>query len=178
MAKQGKIDVTKLTDEELAILARHGDKKAFAYLWEKIIPDVRKVVNRFAKNSGWVRSNREDVAQGVLCKFPTFIKRYDADKLSTTFSKWLHHTLVRITQDVLRQQKDSLGICIPQKVPYPTWTHLGSFSESASVDMEWEIHEGIKRIDRGEQPNLDPSSNLDFVRPKKGIVTTDIPFDW
>lgn len=161
MAKQGKINLTAITDEELAILARHGDKKAFAYLWEKIIPDVRKVVNRFAKNSVWVRSNREDVAQGVLCKYPTFIKRYDADKLSTTFSKWLHHTLVRITQDVLRQQKDSLGISIPQKMPYPQWSHLGGLVSHrgpgmARSDIEWQIEEGIRRIDRGEQPNLGP----------------------
>lgn len=159
--KRGRIDLTQITDEELAILARHGDKQAFTHLWAKIIPAVKKVVNRFAKNSVWVRNNREDIVQGVLTKYPVFIKRYDAEKLSTTFSKWLHHTLVRITQDVLRQQKDMLGISIPQKTPYPVWSHLGSLSadrnkQGGAGGLEWEIDAGIRRIDRGELPNLDP----------------------
>jgi DNA-directed RNA polymerase specialized sigma24 family protein len=156
------MDLQAITDDELAILARYGDKEAHAFLWVRIQPKVEQIVDLFGRSSRWVRNGREDIIQGVLLKYPVWINRYDPAKLSTDFSKWLHHTLIRVTQDVLRQQKDQLGIGIPQKMPYPQWAHLGDFLDCESV-----VNDGIDRIDKQEQPNLDPDALTPFGPKRK-----------
>lgn len=155
------IDLSKLSDEDLAILARYGDKEARSYLWAKIVPKVESVVDRFAQNSRWVRSIREDVVQGVLLKYPTFIDRYDPKKLRGTFAKWLHFTLCRVTQDVLRAQKDVLGIGIPQKQEYPLWNHLGTFDDATVA-----IEEGRENMRRKIEPDLSPEPRSFRHSPK------------
>lgn len=156
--KKGHIDLSAITEEELATLAAGGDLEAFSLLWQVITPRVRKIIARSCRRQAWLSRQQEDITQCVLLKYPVWICRYSQEKLSTNFDKWLYHTVRRVTQDVIRAEKDSLGISIPQKKPYPEWKYL---SEYASDNRERDgsgnqstILEGIDRIDRGYYPNL------------------------
>lgn len=156
--KRGRIDLTAITEEELATLAAGGDKAAFSLLWEVVTPRVRNIVARSVRKQAWLSRQREDITQSVLLKYPVWIRRYDQFKLSTTFDKWLHFTIRRVTQDVIRAEKDSLGVSIPQKKPYPQWQYLSEYSENNRAGetgkAESAILEGLERLDRGYLPNL------------------------
>jgi DNA-directed RNA polymerase specialized sigma24 family protein len=156
--KRGRIDLDKITDEDLATLASGGDSEAFTLLWERVSPKVSSIVARSVRKQAWLSRQKEDIVQAVLVKYPVWIRRYDPAKLSTTFDKWLHFTIRRVTQDVIRQEKDSLGVSIPQKRPYPEWQYLSEYSASSknweSGKAESAILDGIERIDRGYRPKL------------------------
>lgn len=163
-----KLDLSKISEEDLATLAANGDSAALSYLWELVIPRIKRVVAKAVKPHRWLRLNREDIVQGVLLKFPMFVCRWDRDKATGSFDKWLYFTVLRVSQDVIREQKDSLGISYPQKMGYPEWSHIvrsqgsnasetvGGGHTRPSVDQE--INEGLDRLDRGF-PMRPPSEN-------------------
>jgi len=164
----GKFDLTKITEEDLATLAANGDSASHAYLWELIIPRVRRVIGKHVKPHRFLRRSAADISQGVLLKFPTFIKRWKADRLApgSTFDKWLYFTISHVAQDVIREQKDSLGISIPQKKPYPQWWHVSEYAiahngerRGSECGIEGMLLDGIERIDRGYKPQLGWSEN-------------------
>jgi len=162
------------TLEELSILVVAGDEDAHAELWVRIIPKVRSVVAGYARKSQWVDSIREDLEQGILLEYPKFIKRYDPAKVSKSynFSNWLHHTLARIAQDVMRRQKDVLGVGIPQKAPYPEWLHLGAIDHCSGI-----INDGRENMRRGHKPCLEPDGTTQHIRPKYRTGECDFNYD-
>ncbi len=165
--RRGKLDLTKLTKEELAALAANGDKAAFSYLWELVIPSVYQVVRRFGRSSRWVSERQDDIAQGVLEKYPVWIKRFRWQKLNGgTFDRWLYCTVSRVTQDVLRAQKDSLGIRIPQKQEYPVWEYLSHFDPR---DAEAIVISGMDLLDRQIELNFDKQGSPAFWVRLDGI---------
>ena len=155
------------TLEELSLLVFAGDEAAHAELWVRIIPKVRSVVSGYARNSKWVDSIREDLEQGILLEYPKFIKRYDPAKVSKSydFSNWLHHTIGRVAQDVIRRQKDVLGVGIPQKAPYPEWFHLGAVNDCPEI-----INDGRERMRSGRKPCLDKGENNQWGPKSKSRV--------
>jgi DNA-directed RNA polymerase specialized sigma24 family protein len=158
--QKGEIDLTTITEEELATLASGGDTEAFALLWEVITPRVKKIIANSFRSQAWLRRQQDDITQCVLLKYPVWIRRYDQFKLSTNFDKWLYHTVRRVTQDVIRAEKDSLGISIPQKKPYPQWNYLSEYASdcrkrnASECDHQSIVLEGIDRLDRGYYPSL------------------------
>jgi DNA-directed RNA polymerase specialized sigma24 family protein len=152
------------TLDDLASLVFSGDQKAYAELWERIMPAVKKAVGGYAKNSKWVDSKREDIEQGVLLAYPVFIKRYDPSKQKKDygFSEWLYHTLSRVVQDVIRREKDTLGVGIPQKSDcYPEWFHLGSVNDCPEI-----VSAGRENMRRGLRPVLGPQERPNAFDPK------------
>lgn len=151
--RRGKIDITKISEEDLATLAANGDTAAADYLWELLIPRVKRVVAKAVKPHKFLRWQREDLVQGVLLKYPVWICRWDRDKATGSFDKWLYFTIRRVCQDVIREQKDTLGIGYPQKFGYPLWGHLqvGKINEIGHSDPSYDemVQEGLERLDRG-----------------------------
>lgn len=163
----GTFDLKNITEEDCATLAANGDAEALAYLWELVVPRVRRIVAKQVKRHTFLRRSAADIQQGVLLKFPVFIKRWDHRKAKSSFDKWLYFTIRFASQDVIRAQKDSLGIKIPQKKAYPKWWYMSDYKtnganigsrKSDDGELDGMIIAGLDRIDRGYELDL-PSEN-------------------
>lgn len=145
-----KKELSELTEEKIAILAKRGDEKAIAYLWEGAMPRAEKIASSFCARYPWL--DRDDLSQSILAEFPKLLRRYKPE-LSRGWAKYLYHTLYRATQDVLRAE-DPLGINYPHKRHYPSWCRLSELFHGET--LEDEINCGLHRLDRGQTMNLSP----------------------
>lgn len=141
MIQRGHIDRTELDDQDLSLLARHGDSVSLNELWERAIPVIERLAGCFTRKYDWI--SHEDMVQGVLLEFPKIFKRYKPNK-GVKVSKYLYLSFYRACQDYLRKE-DPLGVKIPQKQKYPHFIHLSEFDESPELS-EAIINDGVKRL--------------------------------
>lgn len=135
------IDLDRVTEEEVALLAVHGDKEAYGYLWAKSESTAQRLGLFFQRKYPWV--DGADIAQGVLLCFPKIISRYDPEK-GTPWKKYCYHCYYRSAQDFLRKL-DPLGIKYPQRKHYPAYV------STEQVLDEQAIIDGLKSLDNGKQ---------------------------
>lgn len=153
--KRGKLELSEILDDDLAILAVFEDSEAMDELWTRMIPLVERVTRLFVNRYPWIDHN--DLTQSVLVEFPKIIKRFNPNHESgNPIRKYLYHSFWRASQDALRKE-DPLGIQIPQKMPYPEWLHLSNYSEHSEL-IEAVTLEGYERIDSGHPATL-PAQN-------------------
>jgi hypothetical protein len=152
MIRIDKLDLTLLTVEEVALIAHHGDKVATGKLWEEAIELAGRIANSFVRRYAWV--DPDDLSQTLLLEFPKLLKRFRPEK-QVVFTKYLYFSFYHAAQDALRRE-DPLGIQIPQKAVYPTFTHLSSFTRGASRITDCQtslvdhvIAEGLERLEQG-----------------------------
>lgn len=151
--KRGELDVPTLSDDDLALLAKHGDEEALTVLWEQAIAQVERITGLFARRYPWVE--HEDLVQTVLVGFPKIVFRYDpwrAREKKISWNKYLYFAFYRATQDALRRE-DPLGVGIPQKAHYPNWRRFSEMTEEPCF-LETIILDGIEKLDRGEPLQL------------------------
>ncbi len=151
------LDLSKATDHELAILAHFGDEEGSSHLWARLATLSGKIAMTFAKRYSWI--DFSDLNQSILVAYPKIISRFDPSR--TKFEKYVAICFYRAAQDELRKH-DPLGIGIPQKSQYPSYTHLSSFmshsrnSHDRSFDFCDEIvNQGLSRIEKGYKCSRD-----------------------
>lgn len=131
-----------LLDEELALLAVHGDSEAFGLLWERTIPTARRLGKFFHRRYPWIEA--AEISQGVLIDFPKILNRYDPEK-GVLWAKYSYISYYRACQDFLRKH-DPIGIKFPQRKHYPGWCSLDAIHGGRNTDQV--IIDGLKRLDQ------------------------------
>lgn len=126
--------------DELALLAHFGDSEASAILWDRYYEIALKMARSKFRYS---HIDPEDLANSAVLHFPKIVGRYKPSK--GKFDRYVKIQLYRACQDELRKD-DPLGVQIPQRSHYPTWTHLSSFD---STDTAALIEDGLARIEKG-----------------------------
>lgn len=130
------------TDDELALLAHHGDTQALSELWERSVSQATRVTRKIANKYSWI--DHEDIVQAVLLKFPQFIERFKPEK--SKINRYLYYCFYFAALDYLRAE-DPLGIKLPQKAYYPEWRRLGDLSDDPDL-LETIIQQSIQNLDR------------------------------
>lgn len=143
-------DFAQTDPQDIAAMARHGDKEAVNVLWLSVIDQVDRIVGLFTRRYQWIV--HDDLRQEILCGFPKILARYDPKK-GTIWDKYCYFSFYRACQDALRRE-DPLGIKFPQKKQYPAFVSLENI-HSNRLALESTILEGICRIDRGENPVIE-----------------------
>lgn len=140
------LDLAKISEDDLAIIACNGDRPAIRFLWEASTPLVAKLTGRFASRiGGWI--DWQDVRQNVMLEVPKIIKRYKPALAKKGWSRYLACSLYRATQDVLRRE-DPLGVSIPQKKSYPVFCRLTDLTcDPVMLDMI--VNKGAQNLDAG-----------------------------
>lgn len=131
----------RLSLDEVALLAKHGDGAAFSFLWEQIVPNVSAITRQFATKYTWI--DQRDLDQTILSDFPKIMRRYNPEK-SKGFGIYLYYSVYRMAQDFLRAS-DPLGIRIPHKRRYPSFVYLSEIDDRVQEEI---VHDGIQLIDR------------------------------
>jgi DNA-directed RNA polymerase specialized sigma subunit len=144
-----KLDLSKATNHELAILAHFGDEEGSSHLWERLTTLAGKIAMTFVKRYPWVAF--DDLNQSILLTYPKIISRFDPSKAK--FEKFVAISFYRAAQDELRRQ-DPLGIGIPQKSHYPAYTQISNVeSRLCKRDnpqmLDEIINAGVERIRKG-----------------------------
>lgn len=142
------------TPEEIALLVKHGDSEALKVLWEQSLPTVDRIAGHFHRRYPWI--DQEDISQAIAMAFPKIIRRFDASKATSGVNRYLYFAFYRTGQDFLRYQ-DPLGIRIPGKKPYPSFSHFTPRQRERATrgGGEEEINESLRNMDRGYLPNID-----------------------
>ena len=154
MARKGKISFERLPEDDLILLAKYGDREAMGVLWEACIPQVRRIVAKFANRYEWV--DRDDLEQEVLCKVPHIVSKFDETR-KTGVNKYFYFCFYRAAQDALRRL-DPLGMKFPQRKVHPPFLMLSEISGadgSQGSDLEASINTAHENLLRGYEPNLD-----------------------
>lgn len=138
------MNLSKLTDDELALLAHHGDSEAVSVLWERLVDLVSRLARSFCQK--YPHIDFDDLSQSILLHVPKIIDRYVVGK--TPFRRYAAVTLYRAGQDELRKN-DPLGVRIPQKTHYPEFTHLSIFTGHEDQSIDVIVNDGIDRIRKG-----------------------------
>lgn len=156
--KRGKISLAIISEDDIALLARYGDKESFDYLWQLAIPQVGRIAGAFCRRYPWI--DHDDLTQTMLLEFPKLVARFRphvARAKRITWNKYLYFSLYRTGQDALRRE-DPLGVSIPQKSPYPSWRRFSEITDSNNL-TEQIVTDGLAKIDRGDSAVLDASAN-------------------
>lgn len=155
--KRGGIHFDRLSDDDAALLARHGDTEAHAILWHSSIDQAGRIAGLFARRYPWI--DHEDLTQSILLDFPKIIRRYNpviARAKSISWNKYAYFAFYRAAQDALRRE-DPLGVSIPQKAHYPSWRRFSEISGSANL-IQAIVLDGLGKIDRGDSAVMDEAS--------------------
>jgi len=152
--KRGKISLAHISQDDAALLARHGDTEALSFLWSLAIPQVERIAGLFVRRYPWI--DHDDLTQTMLAEFPKLVARFrpcQARAKKITWNKYLYFALYRTGQDALRRE-DPLGVSIPQKAKYPSWRRFSEITDSSNL-TEQIIVDGLAKIDRGDSAVLD-----------------------
>jgi DNA-directed RNA polymerase specialized sigma subunit len=137
------LDLTKATDNELALIAVHGDKESMVVLWERSYTTAKRIAGFFVKRYPWI--DHDDLIQGITLATPKLIHRFDPEK-GVSWSTYVYHSYYRAAQDYLRKL-DPLGISYPQKMHYPEWSNISALGDHRSL-ADSVIHDGLTKLDR------------------------------
>lgn len=86
-----------MSDDELIVLAKQGDRRALNDLIERYLA----VVERFAYQIGVSANDVEDVTQDVFIRVYRFLEQYTGK----TFSTWLYKITLNAARDHFKKQK-------------------------------------------------------------------------
>lgn len=155
----GGIHFDKLTDDEAAVLSRHGDTEALTHLWDASIGQANRIAGLFVRRYPWI--NHADLTQDILVEFPKLVRRFNPDRARArgiSWNKYAYFAFYRAAQDALRRE-DPLGISIPQKAKYPSWRLLSEVSDSPNLTQAI-VLDGLNKLDRGDVAVLEGPSEI------------------
>jgi hypothetical protein len=153
----GTLDLETIRDDDLALLARYGDKEAMSIMWVRLIPHCQRIGYKILKKYKHIES--QDVVQTVLSDLPKLIGRFTPGKAAA--KTYFCISIYRAFQDTLRKH-DPLGIKYPQKrKDYPAFVSISNFYGSSRLG------------DRSHEAILDESI-LDNMRSRKLNFETEL----
>jgi len=128
--------VTELTDRELVILSRQGNKEAFGYLMERYQMMIRQVALRMIM--------AEDIAQDLSQEtmLQAYLSLHDL-RDEERFRSWLYGIALNITKGYLRGQKQQHNLHIPinddQIKNQPDADHNASDPQEIAIERELHV---------------------------------------
>lgn len=144
---------TSYSDEDLVILAQHGNKDAYNLLLSRYNDKIQQIINLHIQD----RANVSDLAQEVLIKVYRYLQYF---KERSQFSTWLY----RITQNTIKNHYRTANLRMDLEAEY-----ADNYSPSTQLSPEYLLI----NIEFGEQLELAISMLSEELRLCYGMHILD-----